>query len=384
ITNDSAGNTPQTRRVTRMTSAPNSDAATPQNANAAALQQQQHQQQLMQTPTPVSAQAQLLAYQQMLSQGRMNMPMAMNGQMAPPPPFILNQLQQQQQQLQMQLLQQQQHQQRMQQQQQHQAQQQIQPVASTPILSPGSISSPAHDALPLASPTSSVIQPPRRRGRPPKNKQLIEQRAMEDAAAVAAIAQGRTPAKPAPAVTRRQSSAASPYGNSGRPAFQQSKTNMATTAGYGAMNGSGGPQVMSGQPTYTPAQLLGTRNQGGVAAAQALQQQQLQQLHQQQQQLQQLQQKQQQQASVTKIAPLPHIDPSTVAQLPKEVVDLFPTSDGKIKWYATAPVCRSLTKAAQHSEAYLSWLKQKKDKQLAAQRHSDDGCLDPPPSTAAV
>ncbi|KAJ1829364.1 hypothetical protein LPJ56_000379 [Coemansia sp. RSA 2599] len=236
----------------------------------------------------------------------------------------------------------------------------------------------------MASPTASVIQPPRRRGRPPKNKQLIEQRAMEDAAAVAAIAQGRTPAKPAPAVTRRQSSsAASPYGGPLRPAFQQQKPNIAAAARYGSINGSGGPHTMNGQPTFTPAQLLGTRNQGGIAAAQALQQQQLHRLHQQQQQLHQLHQ-QQQQASASKIAPLPHIDPSTVAQLPKEVVDLFPSADGKIKWFATAPVCRSLTKAAKHSEAYLDWLKQKKNKQLASQRRGDNAGLEPSPSTTAA
>ncbi|KAJ1829818.1 hypothetical protein LPJ56_000130, partial [Coemansia sp. RSA 2599] len=60
---DSAGHTPQTRRVTRMASAPGSDAATPKSTNAVVPQQQ-----MMQTPTPASAQAQLLAYQQMLSQ----------------------------------------------------------------------------------------------------------------------------------------------------------------------------------------------------------------------------------------------------------------------------------------------------------------------------
>ncbi|KAJ2375301.1 hypothetical protein IW150_002623, partial [Coemansia sp. RSA 2607] len=308
-------------------------------------QQQQQQQQILQSPTSVQAQYQ--AYQQIMSQGQMTMPMNLNGSsMAPmqPPPFILNQLQQQQQQLSLQ-----------------QIQRQQQMAGGFMMMSPGAVSSTGSLGSPpqTASPNVQLIQAPKRRGRPPKNKQLIEQRAKEDAAAIAAIAQGRVPPKPAPPVTRRHVSSASSHGNTGRP-LTPSRTS--------ALNGTANsPRAMPGQPMYTPAQLLGPRGQNGIASAQALQQQQLQmiqqqqmqQLHMQRMQLQQQQQKQQEEAK--RIAPLPHIDPATVPQLPKEVVDLFPTVGGKIKWFAAPPVCQNLVKAARHSEAYVKWSEQKKN-----------------------
>ncbi|KAJ1724851.1 hypothetical protein LPJ53_000919 [Coemansia erecta] len=342
------GQTPQSRRVTRMKAAPNSDTASPQNTGASTAAQQQQQLQMLQSPTPTSVQAQYQAYQQIMSQGQMNMPMNPNGSsmaQMQPPPFMLNQLQQQQQQQQQLNLQQIQRQQQM--------------AGSSMMMSPGAVSSTGSLGSPpqTASPNMHLIQPPKRRGRPPKNKQLIEQRAKEDAAAIAAIAQGRVPPRPAPPVTRRHVSSASSHGNSGRP-LTPSRTS--------ALNGTANsPRSMPGQPMYTPAQLLGPRGQNGIASAQALQQQQLQML--QQQQLQQLhlqrmqqQQQQRQQEEARRIAPLPHIDPATVPQLPKEVVDLFPTVGGKIRWFAAPPVCHNLAKAASHSDAYVKWAEQKK------------------------
>ncbi|KAJ2781152.1 hypothetical protein GGI15_003294 [Coemansia interrupta] len=332
------GQTPQSRRVTRMMAAPNSDIASPQTIGATTAAQQQQHMMMMQSPTPTTVQAQYQAYQQIMSQGQMGMPMNMNGSsmtQMQPPPFILNP--QQQQQLSMQ-----------------QIQRQQQMAGSSMMMSPGAVSSTGSLGSPphTASPNVQHIQPPKRRGRPPKNKQLIEQRAKEDAAAIAAIAQGRAPPKPAPPVTRRHVSSASSQGNSGRPL-----TPSRVSALNGAANSS---RAMPGQPMYTPAQLLGSRGQNGIASAQALQQQQLQVLQQQQMQhqlhlqrmqlLQQQQQKQQEEAR--RVAPLPHIDPATVPQLPKEVVDLFPTVGGKIRWFAAPPVCHNLAKAASHSDAY--------------------------------
>ncbi|KAJ2846368.1 hypothetical protein GGI22_006267, partial [Coemansia erecta] len=292
----------------------------------------------------------------LLSQGRINMPAGLNGQT--PPSFILPDaninLAMLSQQQQMQMLQQQQN-----------------AGMTNPFLQPAQTKH--GDAIP-----NHQFQPPptpKRRGRPPKNKQLIQQRAMEDAAAAAAAAAGggvqmggvpntgyvkiaqtgvRTPSRPRTPTTpignssQRQNSI---YSNMGRPP--------PSPATYNGVNGmspsiqrmpSGGVSQM--QTMYQPNQMIAGRMQSGAQMSQAA-------AYPSQQQLQQMQQAQQQQRPAA-VEYLPYTDPSSTPQLPKDVVAMFPTTNGQIKWFATAPVVRKDNAAdgsIQHSDAYLSWTK---------------------------
>ncbi|ORX68312.1 hypothetical protein DL89DRAFT_294209 [Linderina pennispora] len=159
-----------------------------------------------------------------------------------------------------------------------------------------------------------------RRGRPPKNKQLILQREREAAAAAAAAAAGHPPVQPSPRVSARRQSA---YGNAGRP----------------PPSGLGSPQTIMmghrssiGHVSQAPAvvSMPGQRPQLPTAPSRP-------------------------QPQPQKTAPLAHIDPSTIPQLPPDLVSLFPTSDGMIRWFATAPVCRVKAQPTVHSEQYLQW-----------------------------
>ncbi|KAJ1899178.1 chromatin remodeling [Coemansia sp. IMI 209127] len=358
---DDNAHTPQTRRITRMTATPKSNEATPQNGGptSALSMGASAGQALPQTPTAAtsSSQAQLFAYQQLLSQGRMNMPAGLNGQT--PPPFALPganiNLAMLSQQQQLQLLQQQQN-----------------AGMANPFLQPALAKN--GDAIP-----NHQFQPPptpKRRGRPPKNKQLIQQRAMEDAAAAAAAAAAgggvsmggvpsagyvkiaqtgvRTPSRPRTptasigSASQRQNSM---YSNMGRPP--------PSPTAYNGLNGmspsiqrmpSGGVSQM--QTMYQPNQMIAGHMQNGAQMSQAAA------YASQQQQLQQVQQAQQQQRPAT-VEYLPYTDPSSTPQLPKDVVAMFPTTNGQIKWFAAAPVLRkdNADGSIQHSDAYLSWSK---------------------------
>ncbi|KAJ1731897.1 hypothetical protein LPJ72_003701 [Coemansia sp. Benny D160-2] len=362
---DDSAHTPQTRRTTRMAATPKSSEVAPQNGNgdtesASAPGLREGQINPM-TPTPApSSQAQLFAYQQLLSQGRINMPAGMNGQtppsfVLPDPSFNPAMLSPQQQ---MQLIQQTQN--------------------AQGHAMPGSLTKPAQ--LINGAVTNPQFQPsptPRRRGRPPKNKQLIQQRAMEDAAAAAAAAaaggvpvgampsigvakaaqvgirsstRARTPSASAKITPQRQNSM---YSNVGRPPPSPSMYNgmngMTPSIQRMSSSGSGLAQAM-----YHPSgQMQAGSIQGGAQMNQArMYAPQQQQLQQPQQQMAQQQKNYQQQAPVEY---LPYTDPSSTPQLPKEVVDMFPTANGRIKWFATAPALRQAGSCIQHSDAYLRW-----------------------------
>ncbi|KAJ1773618.1 hypothetical protein LPJ74_000534 [Coemansia sp. RSA 1843] len=368
---DDNAHTPQTRRTTRMTATPKSNEPTPHNGGAASAAA------FPQTPTPAtSSQAQLFAYQQLLSQGRINMPAGLNGQA--PPSFMLpganinQEMLNQQQQQQIQLLQQ---------------QQQLQNAALAGLGSPtGQQPIPNPFMQPAQARNGTIpnqqFQPPptpKRRGRPPKNKQLIQQRAMEDAAAAAAavaaaggggggsmggvpnagyvkIAQAgvrtpsrpRTPTTPISSTPQRQHSM---FSNMGRPP--------PSPAVYNGVNGMTPsiqrmPSASAGQmqAMYQPNQMVAGRVQNGAqmsqSAAHASQQQQVEQF-------------QRQQVKQATVEYLPYADPSSsTPQLPKELIDMFPTTNGQIKWFAAAPVLRKANADIQHSDSYLQWANKSK------------------------
>ncbi|KAJ2547772.1 hypothetical protein EV175_005082 [Coemansia sp. RSA 1933] len=347
--NDST-HTPQTRRITRMTSTPKSSEATPQNGvPASALVSSAGQQPLPQTPTPAaSTHAQLFAYQQLLSQGRMNMPAGLNGQT--PPSFMLPgsnvnpaMLSQQQQ---MQL--------------------QQNAAMANPFLQQVQ----AKNGVGISNQHFQPPPTPKRRGRPPKNKQLIQQRAMEDAAAAAAAAAAgvglggmsmggipstgytkksqagvrtpsrpRTPTTPIGSTPQRQSSM---YSNVGRP-----PPSPATYSGVNGMSPSiqrmPSGSVAQIQAVYQPNQMIAGRMQSGSQISQAA-----------------VYASQQQQQMPPCIEYLPYTDPSSTPQLPKEVVDMFPKTNGQIKWFAAAPTLRQANPGITHSDAYLNWSKKSK------------------------
>ncbi|KAJ2317593.1 hypothetical protein GGI00_006752, partial [Coemansia sp. RSA 2681] len=296
---DQASTTPQTRRTLRLTSASIDISATATVAAAqpgiasgtAAMnmalgsptmpQQQQQQQFLPQTPTMPISQSQYLAYQQMLVQSQIQ-PLAaatsssgINGQVHPPP-FMLNGA-----------------------------------GLNSATSSNGSVRAAGVPASP--TPPLPIGPTPKRRGRPPKNKLLIEQRAMEDAAKMAElVAQGHTPGTQLRSSTRQHNAAIMPNGV--RPPVPLVLTGQAGGAQQRIVpNGVGA--VPGGGAHPSPAQLLAARVQPAAAlaatAANQMMQQQQQQKH--TQQPSQLQQKQQQ------LAPLAHTDSASVPQLPKDV-----------------------------------------------------------------
>ncbi|KAJ2877730.1 hypothetical protein H4R27_006098 [Coemansia aciculifera] len=111
------------------------------------------------------------------------------------------------------------------------------------------------------------------------------------------------------------------------------------------------PNGVSANPS--PAQLLAARVQPVVPPANQMQQQKLAQ-QQQQQHLQMRQQQRQQQHLQQQLQPLAYND--SAPQLPKDIVGLFPTADGRIKWFATVPVCRiAEPSVVRHSAAYVKW-----------------------------
>ncbi|KAJ2412963.1 hypothetical protein GGI10_003358 [Coemansia sp. RSA 2530] len=188
---------------------------------------------------------------------------------------------------------------------------------------------PLRNAVP-ASPTPPLplVLPPKRRGRPPKNKQLIEQRAKEDAAKMVEIAAliQTPPGSQLRSSTRHQQSIAPGV----RP----------PPPGFGMPSGSAGARGIAPNGA-SPAQLLAARVQPVPPAMVPPQQQQ------------QQQQKMAQQKPVH-LAPLPH-DTESVVKLPKEIVDLFPKAGGTLKWFATPPVRRAAGHGVRHSDAYVKW-----------------------------
>ncbi|KAJ2494046.1 hypothetical protein IWW37_000124 [Coemansia sp. RSA 2050] len=185
-----------------------------------------------------------------------------------------------------------------------------------------------------ASPTPPLplVLPPKRRGRPPKNKQLIEQRAKEDAAKMVEIA----------ALIQ------TPPGSQLRSSTRQQQQQQSTAPGvrpppppgFGMHNGSPGGARGIAPNGVSPAQLLAARVQPvapAIVPPPSLPQQKM------------------AQQKPVHLVPLPH-DTESVAKLPKEIVDLFPKTDGKLKWFATLPACRTARHGGvRHSDAYVKW-----------------------------
>ncbi|KAJ1736061.1 hypothetical protein LPJ61_000204 [Coemansia biformis] len=345
---DDAGQTPQTRRTTRLTSVPNStNGATPHSGQDASMLSPSTP-----TPTPAAVHAQLLAYQQMLSQSQLSTEMGVPGQAPQPLSFMppaaaagqapLSPFQKHQQQ------------------------------ALGASFPPGSLSMAGMPYPQPSSPMSPVtpLQPgftPKRRGRPPKNKQLIERRAMEDAAAAmaaaAAAASGQQPGpSPISPVSAMHRQAPGAYVNTGRPP----PLSPLSASSIGSRNGtpsSGALGMSTSRGPFGSTQVLAMRGQPGATAAQTTS------LHQHQQHQQQHHQHQQQQvqqppahpppgtlqANMLRATPIPYGSASTEPQLPKAVVDMFPTVNGNIRWFATAPVRQSETDGVYHSQEYLGW-----------------------------
>ncbi|KAJ2055368.1 hypothetical protein GGI17_006669, partial [Coemansia sp. S146] len=188
--------------------------------------------------------------------------------------------------------------------------------------------------------------------------QLIEQRAIEDAAKMVEIAAliQTPPGSQLRSSTRQQPPSIMPNGSRPPP--------IASMTGLGGANG----PLSAGQPVGaqrmvlngvsanpSPAQLLAARVQPVVPPANQMQQQQQKLAQQQQQQQSQMRQQQRQQQQLQQqLQPLAYND--SAPQLPKDIVDLFPTADGRIKWFATVPVCRiAEPSVVRHSAAYTKW-----------------------------
>ncbi|PIA19259.1 hypothetical protein COEREDRAFT_79214 [Coemansia reversa NRRL 1564] len=331
---DDDAHTPQTRRTSRMSAA------------AGSAQQQASS---LASPLPASFpavdHAQLLAYQQMLSQKHFQ-------QQQQPPPFVLPitapgqtdhpQISSQQQQLQ-----------------QHAVNHTT--YASGPLSMPG-MSTPGSPKPPV--PLGST---PKRRGRPPKNIQLIKKRAMEDAAVAAAAASA--------AQQRQQYSQMSPLQAPIRPNFLSPYTNNVRPPQLPQVSGatSTHPSVSVASTQHVaavnrsafgyPQQTQAMRSQpAAIASSQApaapSPQQHLQQQPQQPQQPQQLHQPQLQ-ANASKDMWISYADSSAGPKLPNSIVELFPTVNGSIRWFATPPISLRPAPKPHHSKEYLSWSKQK-------------------------
>ncbi|KAJ2676954.1 hypothetical protein IWW42_000292 [Coemansia sp. RSA 1085] len=172
---------------------------------------------------------------------------------------------------------------------------------------------------PVATASSMPIAPPRRRGRPPKNKQLIEKRAMEDAAAMAA-AQQKQQFSQLQATPRRQpgiymgrplSSPATGLAHNGTPvsiAHSMAALNSPQMLGQSSSMSSLPPMPRPQPPPQPP-----------------------------------------------KVISIPYPSSESEPQLSESVVSMFPTVNGRIKWFATAPISRSTCTNVQHSQEYLRW-----------------------------
>ncbi|KAJ2767219.1 hypothetical protein IWQ56_003416 [Coemansia nantahalensis] len=297
---DDASKTPQTRRTTRLTTAPNTVAGQESAAPAPSTP----------TPAPAAVHAQLLAYQQILAQGQLPSTMSSPVQAPQPLSFVppgsatgqvpLSPFQSHQQQ------------------------------AIGAHFSPGGMQMAGLPYPQASSPMSPMgsFPPglaPKRRGRPPKNKQLIERRAMEDAAAAmaaaaAAAAQhpGQMPMSPTSALPRHTPGM---FPSVGRP------------------------------PPAAPL------SASSISSHNSAQQQQLA-LLQQSQGIRPPGHPQPATAASPAVAPIPYDSGAPGQQLPAAVVDLFPTVNGNIRWFAAAPIRLSATDSVCHSRAYLDWRQQ--------------------------
>ncbi|KAJ2543819.1 hypothetical protein GGH12_003790 [Coemansia sp. RSA 1822] len=170
--------------------------------------------------------------------------------------------------------------------------------------------------LPGVMPTSPAgvmpLVPPRRRGRPPKNKQLIQKRAMEDAAAMAAAQQQQQQQ-----LLQMQTTPRRPPMYAGRPpsSFAHSPaTSFVHSSGLSA------PMLARSSPAVIPQAPPVLRPQ-----------------------------------SPPRPVSIAYADAAVEPQLSSDVVRLFPTVNGRIKWYATAPVCQLPPPQMHHSTEYMRW-----------------------------
>ncbi|KAJ2500596.1 hypothetical protein GGH96_002639 [Coemansia sp. RSA 1972] len=188
------------------------------------------------------------------------------------------------------------------------AQQQQQQPFVLPGLAPASIGQ-LPGIMPPSPANMMPMVPPRRRGRPPKNKQLIQKRAMEDAAAMAAAQQQQQ-------LLQMQTTPRRPPMYAGRPptSFAHSPvTSFAHSSGLSApMLARSSPAVPQPPPVVRPP-------------------------------------------SPPRPVSIAYADASVEPQLSSTVVSLFPTVNGRIKWYATAPVCQVPLPQMQHSTEYMRW-----------------------------
>ncbi|KAJ2084333.1 hypothetical protein H4R24_000126 [Coemansia sp. RSA 988] len=325
---DDAAHTPQTRRTSRMSV-----------AGPAQQQQPSSQASPSSASFPAVNHAQLLAYQQMLSQKHFQQ---QQPQQLLPPPFVLptttpgqvdpSQLPNQQ---------------------QHAANHSTYAPGSLPVSGapyPQAISPISPNPLMPLGPT------PKRRGRPPKNIQLIKKRAMEDAAAAASAAQQRqaySPMSPLQSPTRPNFS--SPYANNVRPQ-QLPQVSGAFNAHPAVSAASAQHAAAVNRNTFAyPQQMQTMRSQpGSVALSQAPaasfpRQQPPQQQQQQQPQL---------QVSASKDTWIPYSDVSAGPQLPNSIIELFPTVNGNIRWFAAPPINPRSVPKPHHSKEYLGWCNQ--------------------------
>ncbi|KAJ2798741.1 hypothetical protein H4R20_004711 [Coemansia guatemalensis] len=336
---DDSAHTPQTRRTSRMSAAGSAQQQPPSLASPPSAS------------FPAVDHAQLLAYQQMLSQKHFQQQQQQQQpQQQPPPPFALPTTMPGQADL-SQLPKQQQH------------------AVNHPTYAQGSLAMSGASYQQTISPVSPnppvpLGPTPKRRGRPPKNIQLIKKRAMEDAAAAAAAAsaaQQRQPYSPmSPLQSPIRPNLASPYTSNVRPpqlpqvsgafnahpAVSAASAQHAAAVNRSAFGYSQQMQAMRSQP-------------GAVASSQApAAPSPRQQLSQQPQQQQQQTQQPQLQAGASKDTWIPYADSSVGPQLPNSIVKLFPTVNGSIRWFAAPPISPRSAPKPHHSKEYLGWCNQ--------------------------
>ncbi|KAJ1840634.1 hypothetical protein H4S02_003931 [Coemansia sp. RSA 2611] len=217
------------------------------------------------------------------------------------------------------------------------AQQQQQPPP--PFMLPGMTSSPAMAQLqkqmagtvPGMYPAVSgapvmPIVPPRRRGRPPKNQKLIEKRAKEDAAVAVAMAQQQQQLQQLQQQQQQHQQQATPRrlpSYMGRPPPSPAFSAMSSAATAHSMALATPQMHARAGPTTAP-----------VSTPQPPKPQ------------------------PPKLVAIPYAGSDAEPQLPKEVVEMFPSVNGRIKWFAAAPMCQPPTAHVRHSQAYLEWKQQ--------------------------